>query len=71
MEELTALLNKIEDSYYDFVSFVLHYAGRKASHLDVMLSYLKEHPQALSSDVLKFLSDQEDIYEDAAYMKAV
>ena len=29
MEELTALLNAIDDSYYDFVSAMINYAAKK------------------------------------------
>lgn len=31
MNELSALLNGIEDSYFDFVSAMLHYAEKKPS----------------------------------------
>lgn len=68
MNELSALLNAIEDSYYDFVSAVLHYAGEKESRQKTLISYIKANPGLSSSDVVKFVSDQPDFYEDAAYM---
>ena len=68
MNELSALLNAIEDSYYDFVSAVLHYAGKKESRQKTLISYIKANPGLSSSDVVKFVSDQPDFYEDAAYM---
>ena len=70
MNELSALLNAIEDSYYDFVSAVLHYAGKKESRQKTLISYIKANPGLSSSDVVKFVSDQPDFYEDAAYMNA-
>ena len=70
MEELTALLNNVEDSYFDFVTAMLHYAGKKPARLDNMLSFIKSNPDAKSSDIIKYVSDQEDFFEDAAYMNA-
>ena len=69
MEELIALLNNIEDSYYDFVSAMVKYAEKKTSRLRCMLDFLHENPSAKSSDVVKFVSDQSDFMEDAAFMK--
>ncbi len=66
MEELTALLNGIEDSYYDFISAMLHYAKKKPSRLEALVSYIKEHPGIKSADVIEFVSLQKDFYEDAA-----
>ena len=69
MEELTTLLNNIEDSYFDFVSAMLHYAKKKPERLDNLINYIKTHPTAKSSDVIIFVSEQEDFYEDASYMQ--
>ncbi len=69
MEELKERLISIEDSYYDFVSGILHYAEKKESRCEAILSFLKNNPEALSSDVVRFVSTQEDFYEDAAYMR--
>lgn len=71
MEELMILLNNIEDSYFDFVSGIAHYAGKKPSRVEALLKFLKANPEAKSSDVVKFVSEQKDFYEDAAYMEAV
>lgn len=68
MEELTALLVNIEDSYYDFISAIVHYSEKNQSRLEAVLEFIKSHPEAKSSDVVKFVSDQEDFFEDAAYM---
>lgn len=69
MEELTALLNNIEDSYFDFVSAMVHYAEKKQSRLDAMMDFLKANPSAKSSDVVRFVSEQKDFLEDAACLK--
>ncbi len=69
MNELSELLNGIEDAYFDFVSAMLHYAEKNESRQKVLLGYLKEHPEAKSSEVVKFVSDQPDFSEDAAYMQ--
>lgn len=34
-----------------------------------MKGYIKENPGAKSSDIVKFISEQSDFYEDAAYMQ--
>ena len=68
MEELVCLLNRVDDSYFDFVSAMIHYAEKKPDRLRRVLDYIKNNPNALSSDIIKFVSEQEDFYEDAAYM---
>ena len=68
MEELVCLLNRVDDSYFDFVSAMIHYAEKNPDRLRRVLDYIKNNPNALSSDIIKFVSEQEDFYEDAAYM---
>ena len=70
MEELKELLTQIDDSYFDFISAVLHYAEKKESRLHKLISFLKENPEVKSSDVVRFVSDQPDFYEDVSYVKA-
>jgi len=69
MSELSVMLNEIEDSYYDFVSAMLHYAEKKPSRSEALLTYLKKNPTAKSSEVIRFVSEQPDFFEDAAYMQ--
>ncbi|MBR1568552.1 MAG: hypothetical protein IJ648_06265 [Lachnospiraceae bacterium] len=69
MDELTVLLNGIEDSYYDFVSGILHYAEKKPSRLEALLNYIRSNPDIRSSDVVRFVSDQPVFHEDAAHMQ--
>lgn len=69
MEELTALLNAIDDSYYDFVSAMINYAAKKITRQKLLVDYIKNTPNLKSSDVVRFVSEQNDFFEDAAYME--
>ncbi|MBQ9278292.1 MAG: hypothetical protein IJ224_06620 [Lachnospiraceae bacterium] len=66
MKELELFLNNVSDTYYDFVTGILHYAQKKQSRLDAVLRYIKDNPNATSSDIVYFVSIQPDFYEDAA-----
>ena len=67
MDELAVRLNVVEDTYYGFVVAVLNYAKKKKSRLNAVKAFLDNNPSALSSDILKFISGQDDFYDDAAY----
>ena len=67
--ELTALLNAIDDSYYDFVSAMINYAAKKPTRQKLLVDYIKNTPNLKSSDVVRFVSEQNDFFEDAAYME--
>ena len=67
MEEIKARLNNVADSYQGFVRAVLTYVKKKQSRMDAVIEFMDKNPYALSSDILKYISDQEDFYEDAAY----
>lgn len=67
MEDFTVMLNNIEDSYYGFVAAVLTYVKKKQTRFDKVKEYIENNPTALSSDILAFISDQDDFYEDAVY----
>ncbi|MCR5487998.1 MAG: hypothetical protein K6F35_10840 [Lachnospiraceae bacterium] len=69
MEELAKALNQIEDTYYDFVTAMLHYAGKKQERADALLGYITSNPGVKSAEVIRFVSEQPDFFEDAAYMK--
>lgn len=69
MEELISILNNINNSYEDFVTAIAHYAAKKPSRSEAVLGFLYTHPDATTSDVVKFVSDQPDFMEDAAYMQ--
>ncbi len=70
MEEFITKLNKVEDSYYGFVAAVMTYVKKKPSRMDVVKEYMDLNPTARTSDILEFISDQKDFYEDAAYVHA-
>lgn len=70
MKELTNLLKNVSNSYDSFVSSVLTYAGKKKSRLEVVKKFVIEHPTANTSDILEFISNLDDFYEDAIYAEA-
>ena len=69
MEELIEMLNKVEDSYFEFVSAMVHYAEKNTTRLEILTTYISENPYAQSADIIKFVSDQPDFADDAAYMR--
>lgn len=70
MEELEIKLNNVVDSYYGFVVAVLTYVKNKRTRLEVVENYMNNNPSALSSDILEFISEQDDFYEDITYSHA-
>lgn len=66
MNEFTIKLNNIKDSYYGFVVAVLTYVKKKPSRFNIVKEYIDNNPEALTSDILSFISDQDDFYEDGA-----
>lgn len=70
MEKLTMRLNDVKDSYYGFIVAVLNYVNRKSSRLEIVEKYMDDNPDASSSDILLYISEQDDFYEDAAYERA-
>lgn len=70
MTEFTIRLNEVADSYYGFVVAVLTYVKKKSSRYDRVNEFMNNNPEALSSDILEFISNQDDFYEDAARPQA-
>ena len=66
MEEFTIRLNNVSDSYDSFVDGVLNYVEKKQSRLIAVETFMDEHPEATTSDILWFISNQRDFYEDMA-----
>ncbi len=60
-----------DDTYFDFISAIVHYAEKKESRKRKLIQLIKNNPNITSSDVIRFVSEQKDFFEDAAYMKAV
>ena len=46
------------------------YVNKKDSRLKAVDSFMNNNPSALSSDILEFISKQDDFYEDAAFVDA-
>ena len=63
MKELEDLLINIEDSYYDFISGIMNYAKGNEDRRKKLIDYIKANPEVKSSDVVKFVSDQPDFFE--------
>ena len=66
MGELKKLLQNVGDSYNDFVMGMMNYADFNADREERLIGYLKNNPEALSSDIIEFVSKQADFYEDAS-----
>ena len=64
IEELTKRLNDVPHSYYDFVAGITTYCRKKPQRLEKVIKYMTSHPEADTSDIIEFVSKQEDFYED-------
>lgn len=51
MEELKQLLLRVSDCYSDFVCGVMAEARDYPEHLDDLIKFIKENPQATTSDI--------------------
>ena len=60
MEELTKRLEAVEDSYFAFVAGVVAYARTSEEHVHLIIEFLDQNPDALSSEVLEFVASQPD-----------
>lgn len=69
MNELAIRLNEVKDSYYGFVAAVLTYVKKKETRFSTVTHYLDENPDALSSEILQFIANQDDFFEDTVYAK--
>ncbi len=67
IQKLTIRLNNVPDSYYGFICAVRTYVRKKQSRFDIVSKYMDEHPSALTSDILEFIANQDDFFEDAVY----
>ena len=67
LESLVDKLRAVKDWYLDFESGVISYARKKPERTANVLTYLISHPEAATSDIVEFISNQPDFYEDAAY----
>lgn len=66
-QDLRKKLCEVKDAYEDFLAAMITYAAKKQERYVRVMDFLKKNPDALSSDILWFVSNQEDFMEDAAY----
>ena len=66
IDEFTTKLNTVQGSYYGFVVAVLTYVKNNTSRLETVDRYMNSYPNATTSDILMFISNQDDFYESAA-----
>jgi len=55
MEELTELLKNVSDSYYDFVIGICRDVRNVDNGVQMMIDFIKEHPDAKSDDIIDAL----------------
>lgn len=55
MDKLELLLSGVSDSYSDFVSRVKICARDNPDRLDDIIQYIKDNPEATTSDILKWI----------------
>ena len=58
--KLEEILLGVSDSYEGFIKAVLNYVEKNDKRFEIVSEYLVTNPEALSSDILEFISDQED-----------
>lgn len=64
IEELKETLFGVRDTYDGFVKAVLNYADKSEKRYEIVTEYIEMHPKALSVEILEFISNQEDFYDD-------
>ncbi|MBE5902455.1 MAG: hypothetical protein E7280_11230 [Lachnospiraceae bacterium] len=64
MEELLTRLNTVPNSYFGFVAGISNYAKQSPERLQTVLSFLRNHSNLSTSDIIEFVSQQPDFFED-------
>lgn len=64
MSELKSLLLNVPDSYYDFVESLMDEARKSDRRKQSLIRYLKTNPKATTSDVLMYLVDDLELYDE-------
>lgn len=64
MEELKRLLINVSDSYYDFVISLMDEARKSDYRLNGLINFIKTHPEAKTSDIIKYTVDDLGVYEE-------
>lgn len=61
-------LEAISDSYNDFIEGIWVYARVSLKRYNKVIDYLEKNPGVLSSDVIRFISLQDDFHDDSAVL---
>ena len=69
MEELRKKLEGVSDTYLDFILGVMTYCKKKDERLRAVMKFMDDNPLATSSEIIDFIADQPDFYEDSAYVQ--
>lgn len=64
MEELRDLLENIQDTYEDFVGFIMSVAEKSEYRKKKLISYIKNNPEVNTSDVIHYTSVELGLYAD-------
>lgn len=57
MEDFKTILKNVSDSYADFVGYMLFTVQGDDELRDDIVSFIKNNPDATSSDILKYLNE--------------
>lgn len=63
MDELRKLLENVSDSYEDFVDCMCSIA-KDYDEVDILIDYIKENPEADSSDIIHFMTSGKSVEDD-------
>ena len=64
MEELYEKLNNLPRAYFGFVMGVITYCKKSPERLQKVLEFLNSNDNLTTSDVVRFISNQSDFFED-------
>lgn len=70
-KELYEMLVDFPDSYDSFVDGTMSYARKKPERMIKIIDYIKNNKDLTSSDVVLFIINQPDFYEDSAVNRAM
>lgn len=57
-DELKKLLENVSDTYYDFVEGALIEAKKDESYAEKLINYLKNNPDATTSEIIKYETEE-------------
>lgn len=69
MKELITKLYKVQDAYDGFVHGVLAYVKNDPGRCKRVMGFIKNNPEAMSSDILEYILEQRDLYNDVVFAK--